>query len=96
MVHKDRVDNALPVRAHRQKLLELEPELSRFLSLHLHDKKVNGPVSRELEYEQTSRLRPRLKSKRLPIQGQSFKKDERTISREISYLKLSFIFLHLK
>jgi hypothetical protein len=42
MVHKDRVDNALPICAHRQKLLELEPELSSFLSLHLDNKKVKG------------------------------------------------------
>jgi hypothetical protein len=41
---------------------------------------VKGPVSRERENEQTSRLLPRLKNKRVPIQGQSFKKGERTIS----------------
>jgi hypothetical protein len=42
MVHKDRVDNAFTICANRQKLLEFEPELSRFLSLHLNNKKLKG------------------------------------------------------
>jgi hypothetical protein len=83
MVHKDRVDNALPVSAHRQKLLELEPELSSFLSLHLDNKKLKGQ-----SHESAKMNRPavysRVSKHNGTVQGQSFKKGERKISREIN------------